>query len=565
VDAHDYAITFVNGTLTVNRKSAKDADIVAAQLAGEALVYDAEANRPTIVVTDTTLTLTEEKDYVLTFIGTANDASVYEESAVAPTKAGDYTAIVAFVGNYIDTLTVDYTVSKAPLTITAEDKTMIYGDEHPEFTVTYAGWQGTDDKDVLLGTQAYDCEYRPGSYIGTYAITPKDVEADNYAITFVNGTLTVNKATVKVTGADIQEAKFEDGNTNAVVLNAGQLEGIKLNDPIGHVTTASFSDATVGEGKTITMFYELTGDAALLTNYNLDPTTEIFGKKGIIIENFIPAEEGETEKEDDEAQIEEGIEVYAYGYCDGSGYSLRYHLNSGNPDQYKIDFDDPRFEDVDWTNLTTPGKDGTIDIEIPVDLPTGDYTFTATFRDSRFDWLESNPFTVTFHVNLPETYVTPLFENTIALVDTCECFTDIQWYHRADASEAWQPIEGATGHYYRPADGAKLTGEYFVKASMNGEPTYTCGQADMETLYGADSQQPKATVKAFPNPVVNTTTVTIENSENWEHNLRIVNLTGVEMFRTTFEGNETVVSMDGFVQGNYMISVDGIVVKVMKK
>ena len=87
----------------------------------------------------------------------------------------------------------------------------------------------------------------------------------------------------------------------------------------------------------------------------------------------------------------------------------------------------------------------------------------------------------------------------------------------------------------------------------------------METLYGADKQQPKATVKAFPNPVVNTTTVTIENSENWNHSLRVVNLTGVEMFRTTFEGNETVVRMDGFVQGNYMISVDGIVVKVMKK
>jgi len=100
---------------------------------------------------------------------------------------------------------------------------------------------------------------------------------------------------------------------------------------------------------------------------------------------------------------------------------------------------------------------------------------------------------------------------------------------------------------------------------MNGEPTYTCGQADMETLYGADKQQPKATVKAFPNPVVNTTTVTIENSENWNHSLRVVNTVGIEMFRTTFEGNETELRMDGFVQGNYMISVDGIVVKVMKK
>ena len=364
-------------------------------------------------------------------------------------------------------------------------------------------------------------------------------------------------------GAEAQIAKFEDGNTNAVVLNAGQLEGIKFNDAVAHETTASFSDASIGEGKTITLFYELTGDAALLANYDLTPASDVFTAEGVIIEKFIP-DNNPDEKEDDEAQIEEGIEVYAYGYCDGSGYSLRYHLNSGNPDQYKIDFDDSRFEDVNWTNLTTPGKDGTIDIEIPVDMPTGDYTFTATFRDSRFDWLESAPLNVTFHVNLPETYVTPMFDNTIALVDTCNCFTDIQWYHRADASEAWQPIAGATGYYYRPADGSKLTGEFFVQAKMNGVPTYTCGQADMQTLYGADKQQ-KAIVKAFPNPVVNTTTVSIEHSDNWEHALHVVNLMGVEIINTTFEGDRTTIDLDGHAQGNYMISVDGIVVKVMKQ
>ena len=40
---------------------------------------------------------------------------------------------------------------------------------------------------------------------------------------------------------------------------------------------------------------------------------------------------------------------------------------------------------------------------------------------------------------------------------------------------------------------------------------------------------------------------------------------GVELQKTTFEGNETVVDMDGYVTGNYTISVDGIVVKVLKQ
>ena len=110
----------------------------------------------------------------------------------------------------------------------------------------------------------------------------------------------------------------------------------------------------------------------------------------------------------------------------------------------------------------------------------------------------------------------------------------------------------------------KLEGEYFVAAKYDGKPTFTCGQADMETLYGADENK-QAKVRAYPNPVVTTTTVSIENSENYEHNLRIVNLMGIEVENTTFEGNETVVDMDSYTTGNYTISVDGIVVKVLKK
>ena len=551
----NYDITYVKGTLVVYK-----ADPAFTAPTADTLTYNGGVQ--TLIAAGTT----EHGTFEYTF--TPNDDESWNTALPQAKNADTYGVYYRIAGdaNHNDYESADavvVTIAKAALTATADDKSVIYGDDAPEYTVTYEGWQGEDNADVLSGTIAYACEYAPTSNVGEYDIIPSGVSNPDYAITFVNGKVTVSKAVVKVAGAEAQIAKFEDGNTNAVVLNAGQLEGIKLNDAVAHETTASFSDASVGEGKTITLFYELTGDAALLANYDLTPASDVFTAEGVIIEKFIP-DNNPDEKEDDEAQIEEGIEVYAYGYCDGSGYSLRYHLNSGNPDQYKIDFDDSRFEDVNWTNLTTPGKDGTIDIEIPVDMPTGDYTFTATFRDSRFDWLESNALNVTFHVNLPETYVTPMFDNTIALVDTCNCFTDIQWYHRADASEAWQPIAGATGYYYRPADGSKLTGEFFVQAKMNGVPTYTCGQADMQTLYGADKQQ-KAIVKAFPNPVVNTTTVSIEHSDNWEHALRVVNLMGVEIINTTFEGDRTTIDLDGHAQGNYMISVDGIVVKVMKQ
>ena len=545
--ALNYAISFTNGTLTVNQAplmiTADDKSVIYGEVAPEFTAsYSGWKNSDDKSVVSG-LTLTSE--YLVT-----SNVGAYD---IVPANASATNYAISFTNGTL-------TVNQAALTITANDTVMIYGDEHPEFTASYSGWKNTDDESVVSGLQ-FSTPYTPGSYIGTYAINPNSATALNYAITFVDGTLTVNKAHVYVSDAEAQIAKFADGHANAVVLQQGTLNGIKLNDPIAHVTTAAFSSADVAENLTITLFYELTGDAALLNNYNLDPTSDIFTTEGVIIEPFIP--DDETEPEDQEATVNEGIEIYAYGYCDGSGYSLKYHLESGNPDQYKIEFEDSRFTDVDWTNLEITGKDGTIDIEIPVDLPTGDYTMTVYFRDSRFDWLESRQFNVTFHVNLPETYVRPLFDNVIALVDTCNCLTDIQWYWRANSSEPWQPIEGANGYYYH-ADG-KLTGEYFVSAKMNGEPTYTCGQADMETLYGEGQQAQAPVVRAYPNPVVNTTTVTIENSDAAEHTLRIVNLMGAEVLSATFEGTETKVEMGTFVQGNYMISVDGVTVKVLKK
>lgn len=492
--------------------------------------------------------LTGEIAYACEYTPTAN-AGEYD---IVPSGVSNPNYDITFVNGKV-------TVSKAALTITADNKEIIYGDEAPDYTAVFEGWKN-EENETVLNEMGYTCAYEQGSSVGTYSITPV-AEAQNYDITIVPATLTVNKATVKVSGAEAQVAKIADGNTTAVVLNAGELEGIKLSDAIAHNTTATFSDATVGENKTITLSYELTGDAALLANYDLTPTSETFTTGGVIIEGFVPAEEGDTEKKD--MKIQEGIEVYAYGYCDGSGYSIPYHLKSGNPDQYKIEYEDSRFTDVDWTTLPTTGKDGTIFVDIPVDLPTGDYTMTVQFRDSRFTWLESKALNVSFHVNLPETYVRPLFSNTIVLVDTDRCFTDIQWYHRNNSSEAWKPIPGATGHYYRPENGAKLEGEYFVSAKMNGEPTYTCAQYDMETLYGEPTQ--KAKVRAYPNPVVNSTTITVEGFDKYEHDLRIVNLKGIEMARKCFQGNEVTIDMSSYPGGNYLFYVDGIVVKVIKK
>ena len=106
--------------------------------------------------------------------------------------------------------------SKVPLTVTANNKNIEYGDEPANNGVTYSGFEGTDDASVLSGTLSFDYTYNQFDPVGTYSITPKGLTSDNYAITFVPGTLTVNQvATIEVT--------WKDGN------NPGSLRPESLN------------------------------------------------------------------------------------------------------------------------------------------------------------------------------------------------------------------------------------------------------------------------------------------------------------------------------------------------
>ena len=208
--------------------------------------------------------------------------------------------------------------------------------------------------------------------------------------------------------------------------------------------------------------------------------------------------------------------------------------------------------------------EGYITVDIPEGVPTGDYTVWVTFRDSRFPWIESDRLPATIHVNLPSTYTKPLFYNVIILIDTCECFTDVQWYHRKAGGE-WEAIPGANGYNYREVDG--LTGEYFVRVTMQqGDSslvTYTCPQGDLMHLV-EDEGEEKASVTVYPNPATESTTIMVEHSPQRTHVLRVLNMVGVEMERRTFEGSETRIDLGMWEKGTYVVSVDGMIVRIVK-
>ena len=481
----------------------------------------------------------------------------YEHTALDSTQNVDHTFLGGNAMGCDSTVTLHLRYALFP-TLWEGDSVVIYNSQSQTgLTASYV-----DDSNH---TQTVTLTFTNQGTGATLAGYP--VNADRYTVTarpvlpvdsLADATrlMVVEPATLNVLGAEVVVAKLVDGNADAEVSNQGTLQNIQGNDNISHVTTATFDNANAGYDKVITLHYALTGTTQMLNNYTLGTTSEPYAELGAILEPMVPDTTGTG---NDSTVADHGFDVYAYGYCTGSNYSLRYHLRSGNPDQYKIDFADIRFTDVDWTNLSVTGAEGTIDIDVPVDLPTGDYTMTVTFRDSRFPWIESSPITASFHVNLPETFTKPIFDNVITIIDTCHCFSDIQWYHRANASDTWQAIPGATGYYYQEA--GSLTGEYFVRAKMNGVETYTCPQTDMNTLVTETRQ--KVAINVWPNPTSESVNVNISN-ENPTHILRILNTVGLEMEHRTFDGESTRIDMSDYPRGSYMLSIDGIVVRVIR-
>ncbi len=126
-------------------------------------------------------------------------------------SAGTANMTITGMGDYPGSVSKTFEITKAPLTITAKDKTITYGDEPANDGVEYSGFVGSDDASVLGGTLTYGYNYEIWDDTGEYTITPNGLTADNYNITFVNGTLTVEPKRRKFAAVTIEED--QDGRT----------------------------------------------------------------------------------------------------------------------------------------------------------------------------------------------------------------------------------------------------------------------------------------------------------------------------------------------------------------
>ena len=244
INAGKYTLT-VTGTgnftgtaekeFTIAPKTILDGEV---QVDSRVLTYTGKAQTPQVTVTG----LVRDKDYTVAYENNVN--------------AGTGKLTVTGQGNYDGKVEKTFAIGKASLTVTAEDKSVVYGKDAPEFTAAYSGFVNGEDAAVLGGALAFECSYTKGSPVTEfgYAITAKGLTSGNYDITFVGGTLSVVRAEGQVTVAALDAKTYGDapfaldvdthGSDGAVTFESSDTDVITVDDA-GVVTIVNAGSAVI--------------------------------------------------------------------------------------------------------------------------------------------------------------------------------------------------------------------------------------------------------------------------------------------------------------------------------
>ena len=121
-------------------------------------------------------------------------------TATKTSTVGDYDIVVGkgtIKGSFI-AVNGKLTVTKAPLTITAKSYTITQGDALPTFDAEYSGFKNDETADILNKKPVLTTSVTSSSEPGTFDIVASGAEAQNYEISYVKGTLTINPGIYKL-------------------------------------------------------------------------------------------------------------------------------------------------------------------------------------------------------------------------------------------------------------------------------------------------------------------------------------------------------------------------------
>ncbi|NVJ46376.1 MAG: Ig-like domain-containing protein, partial [Cytophagia bacterium] len=169
---------------------------------------------------------------------------------------------------------------------TADDKSKIYGESNPTFTITYTGFVNGDDATSITTEPTASTTADETTGVGTYDIDLTGGAADNYSFNLTSGTLTVYKATLTVT-ADDKLKGFSQVNPELTMTYTGFVNGDDVSDIDVEPGISTTADETTPAG---TVSITLTGGSDDNYSLNLVDGTMTIVDASIITSVTVPAD-----------------------------------------------------------------------------------------------------------------------------------------------------------------------------------------------------------------------------------------------------------------------------------
>ena len=138
-------------------------------------------------------------------------------SASKTTPVGTYDIVIqkgTVTNGVVSLVNGTLTITKAPLTIAAGDYTRVEGEQNPAFTPTFSGFKNGETSSVLTTQPTLTTTATASSPAGTYPVTVSGAEAQNYSMSYQNGTLTVTAKpvpTLTLSTLEINDVPAEEG------------------------------------------------------------------------------------------------------------------------------------------------------------------------------------------------------------------------------------------------------------------------------------------------------------------------------------------------------------------
>ena len=175
--------------------------------------------------------------------GTLNGQPEIKCDATISSPAGEYPIVVSKGSITNDNVTFvngTLTITKAPLTISVGDYTVLQGEECPDFEVVFEGFKNGDTRLKIQMTmvQSVSSSNAPG----VYPITVSSSKSDCYEITYKNGTLTILPNYVSLGMGELADNFFEEKTSVEIQQNKANPKEFIVLKPFDGITNGPETD-----------------------------------------------------------------------------------------------------------------------------------------------------------------------------------------------------------------------------------------------------------------------------------------------------------------------------------